>query len=67
MQFVQPVKSVGVVLFAGFVVAMGGATLSAGEVQRGSRGRPPEMLPLRDLDLSNLQRQQIEELKEQNE
>ncbi|SVC52984.1 uncharacterized protein METZ01_LOCUS305838, partial [marine metagenome] len=41
MQFVQPVKSVGVVLFAGFVVAMGGATLSAEEVQRGSRGRPP--------------------------
>ena len=66
MQFVQPVKSVGVVLFAGFVVAMGGATLSAGEVQRGSRGRPPEMLPLRDLDLSNLHRQQIEELKKKN-
>jgi Spy/CpxP family protein refolding chaperone len=65
MRFVHLMKIVGRVLVVGWVGMMG-VTLSASEGQRGGRGVPPERLPLRELDLSNLQRQQIQELREQN-
>ena len=65
MRFVHLMKVVEHVLVVGCVVMMG-MTLSASEVQRDGRGKSPERLPLRELDLSNLQRQQIQELREQN-